>query len=174
MNRRAARGRAEPEPVDEMAALSPESRRILDVIGEALKGRKVETGAVMDRPRISIEPSDIADVCETLKTNPDTAFRTLLCIAAVDYKEYIQMVYVLHSSSVEQTLAIKTDLPYENPSLPTLTSIWRAADWYEREAHDLFGVEFEGHPDMAPLLLYEGFEGHPGLKEFPFHEYDEY
>ena len=69
---------------------------------------------------------------------------------------------------------MKTDLPYENPSLPTLTEIWRAADWYEREAHDLFGVEFEGHPDLSPLLLYEGFEGHPGLKEFPFHDYDEY
>ena len=178
MNRRAARPRPRPgakeEPVDEMAALSPESRRILDVVGEALKGRKVETGAVLDRPRISIEASDIAHVCETLKTNPDTAFKTLLCIAAVDYKEYIQMVYLLHSSSVEQTLAIKTDLPYENPSLPSLTSIWRAAHWYEREAHDLFGVEFEGHPDMSPLLLYDGFEGHPGLKEFPFHEYDEY
>ena len=176
MNRRAARGRgrAEPEPVDEMAALTPEGRRILDVIAEALGDRKVETGAVSDRPRITVESSEIADVCRTLKIHPKTAFRTLLCIAAVDYKEYIQMVYVLHSSKEEQTLAIKTDLPYENPSLPSLTEIWRAADWYEREAHDLFGVEFEGHPDLAPLLLYEGFEGHPGLKEFPFHDYDEY
>ena len=172
MNRRAAKGK--DEPVDEMAALSPEGRRILDVIANALKGKKVETGAVQDRPRISIESADIADVCSALRTNPDTAFNTLLCIAAVDYKEYIQMVYILHSRTVEQTLAIKTDLPYENPSLPSLTSIWRAADWYEREAHDLFGVEFEGHPDMSPLLLYEGFEGHPGLKEFPFHDYDEY
>ena len=176
MNRRAARGRgrAEPEPVDEMAALSPEGRRILDVIAEALGDRKVETGAVSDRPRITVEASEIADVCRTLKIHPKTAFRTLLCIAAVDYKEYIQMVYLLHSSKEEQTLAVKTDLPYENPSLPTLTEIWRAADWYEREAHDLFGVEFEGHPDLSPLLLYEGFEGHPGLKEFPFHDYDEY
>ena len=176
MNRRAARGRgrAEPEPVDEIAALSPEGRRILDVIAEALGDRKVETGAVSDRPRITVESSEIADVCRTLKIHPKTSFRTLLCIAAVDYKEYIQMVYLLHSSKEEQTLAIKTDLPYENPSLPSLTELWRAADWYEREAHDLFGVEFEGHPDLSPLLLYEGFEGHPGLKEFPFHEYEEY
>ena len=122
MNRRAARGRgrAEPEPVDEMAALSPEGRRILDVITEALGDRKVETGAVSDRPRISVESSEIADVCRTLKIHPKTAFRTLLCIAAVDYKEYIQMVYLLHSSKEEQTLAIKTDLPYREsqPSLP--------------------------------------------------------
>jgi NADH-quinone oxidoreductase subunit C len=174
VNRRAARGRAEPEPVDEMAALSPEGRRILDVVAQALKGRKVETGALLDRPRISIDAADVADVCLTLKTHPMTAFTTLLCVAAVDYKDYIQMVYLLHSSSEEQTLAVKIDLPYENPRLPSLTSIWRAADWYEREAHDLFGVEFEGHPDLSPLLLYEGFEGHPGLKAFPFHDYDEY
>ena len=178
MNRRAARprprARAKEEPVDEMAALTPEGRRILDVVSDALKGRKVETGAVLDRPRISVEASEIAEVCRTLKANPDVAFRTLLCIAAVDYKESIQMVYLLHSSKEEQTIAIKTDLPYENPSLPSITSVWRAADWYEREAHDLFGVYFEGHPDLSPLLLYEGFEGHPGLKEFPFHDYDEY
>ena len=172
MNRRAAKGKE--EPVDEMAALTPEGRRILDVIAQALKGRKVETGAVLDRPRISIDSADVADVCRTLKADPRTAFKTLLCVAAVDYKDYIQMVYLLHSSTEEQTLAIKIDLPYENPRLPSLTSIWRAADWYEREAHDLFGVEFEGHPDLSPLLLYDGFEGHPGLKAFPFHDYDEY
>ena len=157
-----------------MAALSPGGRHILDVVAKALTDRKVETGAVLDRPRISVDSADIADVCRTLKIHPNTSFKTLLCIAAVDYKEYIQMVYLLHSSKEEQTLAVKTDLPYENPRLPSVTEVWRAADWYEREAHDLFGVEFEGHPDLSPLLLYEGFEGRPGLKEFPFHDYDEY
>jgi NADH-quinone oxidoreductase subunit C len=55
-----------------------------------------------------------------------------------------------------------------------VTSVWRAADWYEREAHDLFGVHFEGHPDLSPLLLYEGFEGYPGRKEYPFNDYQEF
>ena len=50
----------------------------------------------------------------------------------------------------------------------------RAADWHEREAHDLFGVSFEGPPDLAPLLLYDDFEGYPGRKEFPFNEYREF
>ena len=98
----------------------------------------------------------------------------LLCMLAVDHKEYIQMVYLLQSLEHEHTLAIKTDLPYDEPRVPTVSDIWRAAHWYERETHDLFGVEFEGNPDLSPLLLYEGFEGYPGRKEFPLHEYDEF
>ena len=52
--------------------------------------------------------------------------------------------------------------------------LWAAAAWYERETHDLFGVVFQGNDDLEPLLLYEGFEGHPGLKSFPLNDYDEY
>ncbi|SVB37428.1 uncharacterized protein METZ01_LOCUS190282, partial [marine metagenome] len=69
---------------------------------------------------------------------------------------------------------IKVDLPYDKLEIQTVSDIWRAANWYEREAHDLFGVDFSGHPDMSPLILFDGFEGYPGRKEFPLHEYDEY
>jgi NADH-quinone oxidoreductase subunit C len=101
-------------------------------------------------------------------------FRLLLCLACVDYKEYFQLVYILHSIKHEQTLVIKTNVSCDSPRLPSVTSVWRGADWYEREAHDLFGVTFEGHPNLAPLLLYEGFEGYPGRKEYPFHDYQEF
>jgi NADH:ubiquinone oxidoreductase subunit C len=74
----------------------------------------------------------------------------------------------------ERTLVLKTEIPYDDATVPSVTSVWRAADWYEREAHDLFGVSFSGHPDLAPLLLYEGFEGYPGRKEYPFYEYQEF
>ena len=69
---------------------------------------------------------------------------------------------------------IKTNVPYDDLHLATVTSIWRGADWYEREAHDLFGVIFDGHPNLKPLILYEGFEGYPGRKEHPFHDYQEF
>ena len=101
-------------------------------------------------------------------------FTLLLCSTCVDYEEYLQMVYFLLSMSHEQTLVVKADLPYDNPRLPSVCSVWEAADWYEREVHDLFGVEFEGHPDLAPLLLYEEFEGFPGRKEFPLYDYQEF
>ena len=84
------------------------------------------------------------------------------------------MVYILHSLDPERTLVIKTDVPYDEPRVPSVTSVWKAAAWYEREAHDLFGVEFDGNPDLSPLLLYEGFEGYPGRKEYPFNDYQEF
>jgi NADH-quinone oxidoreductase subunit C len=65
-------------------------------------------------------------------------------------------------------------VPNDAPVAPTVTAVWPGADWFEREAHDLFGVEFEGHPDLKPLLLWEGFEGYPGRKSYPFNEYTEW
>ena len=87
---------------------------------------------------------------------------------------HVQMVYVLQSLDPERTIVLKTEAPYDDPVVPSVTSVWRAADWYEREAHDLYGISFEGHPDLSPLLLYDGFEGYPGRKEFPFYEYREF
>ena len=84
------------------------------------------------------------------------------------------MNYHLLSLANRHKMVVKTNLPPDDPRVPTVTGVWRGANWYEREGHDLFGVVFEGHPDLSPLLLYEGFEGHPGLKSFPFHEYDEW
>ena len=65
-------------------------------------------------------------------------------------------------------------LRFVGSAIATVTDLWEAASWYERETHDLFGVEFAGNPDLSPLLLYEGFEGHPGLKSFPLHDYEEW
>lgn len=169
-----SRPAAEEQPSDPLAALSDDDKRLLEVVSVTLANHSATPGALMDRPLISIESDSVREVCSALKSSPDTAFSILLCMSAVDYKEYLQMVYILYSHQKNHTLVIKTDLPYENPSMPTVSDVWRAADWYERETHDLFGVHFEGHSDLSPLLLYDGFEGHPGLKEFPFHEYDEY
>ena len=159
---------------DMATALSQKGKDLLDTVAQVLKGHKVEAGILFDKPQITIDASDIYPACLTLKENPQTNFKLLLCMAAVDYKEYLQMVYFLLSVEHETLLTIKTDLPYDSPDIDSVTGVWRAANWYEREAHDLFGVNFKGHPDLAPLLLYEGFEGYPGRKEFPFHEYDEY
>ena len=84
------------------------------------------------------------------------------------------MVYILQSLEPERTLVVKTQAPHDDPVVPSVTGVWRAAEWYEREAHDLFGVSFAGHPDLVPLLLYDEFEGYPGRKEFPFYEYREF
>jgi NADH-quinone oxidoreductase subunit C len=95
-------------------------------------------------------------------------------LLAVDWIEKIQVVYVLYSTSNNRKVILRTNLPAESPSVASVTDLWEAAGWFEREAHDLFGVAFPGNDDMEPLLLYDGFEGFPGLKSYPLHDYEEW
>ncbi len=168
------KGHAAPVAGGDPAQLSQSSQKLLETSRELFQAFSPQPGAIFDLPQVVIDSPHIAEACRVAKDDPRLDFRRLLCLACVDYREYLQLVYILHSIGREQTLVIKTNVPAENPQLPSVTSVWRAAGWYEREAHDLFGVNFAGHPNLAPLLLYDSFEGHPGRKEFPFHEYQEF
>ena len=168
-------GHGEEEPVvDPLANPTSPGIALLDVSLDVLKDFFPEGGALDDIPQVSISKEHTLEACRLIKEDPRTATEMLLCLACVDYSEYFQMVYILQSLEPERTLVLRTTVPYLDTTVPSVTSVWRAADWYEREAHDLFGVSFDGHPDMSPLLLYEGFEGFPGRKEFPFNEYQEF
>lgn len=169
-----ARHGEEKPAADPLAGLSPSGRELLDVYLEVLSEFGPKAGALDDIPQVSVEKQHTLQACQLIKDDPRLAAKMLLCLSCVDYTDYFQIVYVLQSLEPERTLALRTDVPYSDAVVPSVTPVWRAADWYEREAHDLFGVDFEGHPDMAPLLLYEGFEGYPGRKEFPFNEYQEF
>ena len=158
----------------EFETLSPSSRELLAASQDVLKDFHPEAGVLDNLPMIRVEPGDTAQVCRLAKEDPRLRMRQLLCLACVDYKDYLELVYILHSLDPDRILVVKTSVPTDNPRLPSVTPIWKAGEWYEREAHDLFGVEFEGHPGLAPLLLYEGFEGYPGRKEFPFNDYQEF
>ncbi len=156
------------------AALGERAQELQHRVQDILSSFGPEAGAAVDTPTVLVASGDIVEVCRTLKDDPTLAFTALLCIAAVDYTEHIQVVYVLLSMEHEHKLLVKTNVPPDAPRLPSLTALWPAADWYEREAHDLFGVEFEGHPNLSPLLLYESFQGYPGRKDHPFHDYQEF
>ena len=179
----------EPEPegpdLPDLSSLNDAARALLDAALEVLESYGPQPGTPITGdgngiPQISVDRRYISDACRAMKDDERIGAKMLLCLAAVDYPPAppesgkLQIVYVLQSLEPERTLALKTEAPYEDPVVPSVTSVWRAADWYEREAHDLFGVSFEGHPDLAPLLLYDGFEGYPGRKEFPFYEYREF
>ena len=168
-------GQGEEEPaVDPLANLTPSGMALLDVSLDVLKDFFPKGGALDDIPQVSISKEHTLEACRLIKEDPRTATEMLLCLACVDYSKYFEMVYILQSLEPERALVLRTNVPYSDTTVPSVTSVWRAADWYEREAHDLFGVNFDGHPDMSPLLLYEGFEGFPGRKEFPFNEYQEF
>ena len=123
---------------------------------------------------VTISRDDFSRAMETLKGHERLRFDYLRCLSVVDYSERLEVNYHLFSMKKRHKLVLKTSVSPDEPYVPTVITVWRGADWFEREGHDLFGVVFQGHPNLAPLLLYEGFEGHPGLKSFPFHDYDEW
>lgn len=173
-NRHAAHdAEAEPEQPD-YSVLTESGLETLEAAEELFKDFSPEKGLLSDLPQVTVDCAGIEQVCRIAKSDPKLDLRMLLCLSCVDYEERFQLVYFLHSIAREQTLVVKTDVPYEAPSLPSIAGVWAAAEWYEREASDLFGVVFEGNPDSSPLLLYEGFEGFPGRKSFPFYEYREF
>ncbi len=168
-----AHGSGEP-PADPLAGLSAAGKELLDVCLDVTKDLSPQAGALDDLPQVSIDKQHVLEACRLMKEDPRINGQMLLCLTCVDFSEYFQLIYILQSLEPERTVVVRTDVPYLDAAVSSVTSIWRAAEWYEREAHDLFGVDFDGHPDLSPLLLYEGFEGFPGRKEFPFNEYQEF
>ncbi|MBI2872611.1 MAG: NADH-quinone oxidoreductase subunit C [Chloroflexi bacterium] len=159
---------APAQPLDAMGQAT------LALLQRSLGPYVVESGGSFDQPVVQVRPKDIVEVCRICKEREALDFNLLHCLSVVDYEEHLQVVYHLYSLRLKHKAVLKVDVPSDDPTVPTVTPIWRGADWYEREGHDLFGVVFEGHPNLAPLLLYEGFEGYPGRKSFPFHDYQEW
>ena len=118
---------------------------------------------------IEINKDDLIDVVLFIKTNQDTKFRQLIDITVVDYPESNQrfeIVYLSLSHEFNQRIILKY-LISENEIIPSLTSIFPAANWMEREVFDMYGVSFKDHPDLRRILTDYGFDGHPLRKDFP-------
>ena len=137
------------------------------------------TGAELEAidPYIIIDPTSIVDVGTWLRDDTELAFDTLHCLSAVDYptvaegeEPRIEIVYHLTSLKHRHWIVIKVYLPRKNASMSTAEGVWKAANWHEREAYDLFGVRFEGHSDFRRILLPEDWEGHPLLKDWEWPE----
>ena len=155
-------------------ALSQKGQALATLMAKALEQFHPEVGGLGDDPVITIQPRDIEEVGRICKEDLDLDFKLLHCLTVVDYQDSFQVVYHLYSLGKGQKAVLKANVSYDDPRIPSLVDVWRGADWYEREGHDLFGVVFEGHPNLTPLILYDGFEGYPGRKSFPFHEYQEW
>jgi len=118
---------------------------------------------------VIIDRDSLLDIVKFLKEKPHD-FAMLLDLTCVDYsgqKDRFEMVYHLFSLSSNLRLRIKTRLSGKDPSIDSLTSVWKNANWLEREVYDMFGVRFEGHPYLRRLFMYDGFEGHPLRKDYP-------
>jgi NADH-quinone oxidoreductase subunit C len=116
-----------------------------------------------------VEPGDIVDVLTFLKDDVQCRFISFIDICGADYpmrEKRFEVVYHLMSPHQNQRIRIKASTDEETP-VPSVTSVFLGADWFEREAYDLYGILFTGHPELRRILTDYGFEGHPLRKDFP-------
>ncbi|MBT5873723.1 MAG: NADH-quinone oxidoreductase subunit C [Candidatus Latescibacteria bacterium] len=123
---------------------------------------------------VTVERSAIIAVLRFLKDESSTPFTRLCDLTAVD-RLYLDedvrfaVVYHLHSHLSNQRIRIKVPVPESDPVVGSAASVWPAADWMEREVYDLYGIEFEGHPDLRRLVMPDDFGAHPLRKDYPLH-----
>jgi NADH-quinone oxidoreductase subunit C len=126
-------------------------------------------GAVVDAtPEAAVvQPERLVEVCTYLRDDPDQAFKFLSSLTAVDRLEYFEVVYHLESIRHNKITVLKVRTSdRDNPHLPSVVPVWPGANLQEREAYDLMGIFFEGHPDLRRVFLWEGFAGYPLRKDF--------
>jgi NADH-quinone oxidoreductase subunit C len=125
---------------------------------------------------IDVTRNRLLDACRTLRDDAELSFEQLIDICAIDYSQYRQVewtgprfavAYQLLSYKHNRRVRVKVFVDESDLIVPSVVDIWNSANWYEREAYDLFGILFEGHPDLRRLLTDYGFIGHPFRKDFP-------
>ena len=136
-------------------------------VAEKIGAQLPEAVVEYDETVVYIENDSVLDVCRLLHQTDSLDFDYLLDLTAVDYLDYLEVVYRLISIKHDHSLILKTRcFNREQPSLPSVTGIWNGANLMEREVFDLLGICFDGHPNMKRIFLWEGFEGHPLRRDF--------
>jgi NADH-quinone oxidoreductase subunit C len=147
-------------------------------LGDAVKAKfpNVTTAAYLQSgdPVVVIRKEGIKAVAAALRDDPDYRFEFLMDLSAVDYLHWedkavrFEVVYNLYSRVFNRRLFVKAEVPEAEAEIDSVTSLWPAANWYEREVWDMFGIRFKGHLNLKRILMYEGFEGHPLRKDYPY------
>ncbi|MGZ3538933.1 MAG: NADH-quinone oxidoreductase subunit C [Thermodesulfobacteriota bacterium] len=140
---------------------------------EKLKGKFpnsiLEVTTFRGEVTVGVSKGEIFDICKFLHSDPDLQFHLLTDLCGLDFfpqTPRFGIVYLLCSLKNGQRLRLKTRLG-EEESIQSVESIWKVANWYEREAYDLFGIRFENHPDLRRILLWDGYDGYPLRKDYP-------
>ncbi len=121
-------------------------------------------------PRVHVNTGDWRRIAEFLRSDPELQFDWLNCLTAIDYAATNQLcaVYDLYSTAQGHSFAVKVYADRKDAHVPSVADLWPAADWHEREAFDLVGIIFDGHPDLRRILLPEDWAGHPLRKDYIF------
>ena len=142
---------------------------IIDTLTPLVPGASFEVGRSVDFATIYVPAARIVETCRALRDTPSLRFGTIIEITAADYfprAPRFEVVY--HLLSIENRLRLRLKVRAgEGDTIPTVQGVWAGAGWPEREVWDMFGVVFDGHPDLRRLLMPEDWEGHPGRKDYP-------
>jgi NADH-quinone oxidoreductase subunit C len=117
-----------------------------------------------------VKKDRIVEVCQALKDDPSWRFNMAPYVTAVDYlgvQPRFEVVYNLYSTATNHRIRLRVRVPEDDLVVPSVTSVWRGADWFERYCFDMYGIRFTGHPDLRRLLMYDEFVGHPLRKDYP-------
>ena len=136
----------------------------------AFPGKIPESYTQHGNETVIINREDALAIFSTLKDDPQFAFNLLVDLTAVDFfgqEPRFEVVYHLHSMRLNHRLRVKIRVSEDDAVVPSVSALWKAANWLEREVWDLFGIRFSGHPDLRRILMYEEFRGHPLRKDYP-------
>ena len=164
-------------PAEAKAAREPPPPgTIADLFAEALPDIQLEAYQGLSNIIIEVERDDIPKVMQTAKEDPRLDCKFLRSLFGVDHlEEGLEVVYQLRSYERGHEVTIKTRLTRDDPHVASVTSVWQGANWHERETRDMFGITFDGHPHLVPLLLPEDMTDHfPLRKDNPLAEVEEW
>jgi NADH-quinone oxidoreductase subunit C len=159
------------------AKLEKLSQRLVEILGEKISAPVLRHGELT----IEVPVAHYLEVARSLRDHPDLQFAQLMDLCGVDYSTYAgwqgkRFAVVCQLNSLHHACRLRLRTFTENddfPVVPSLLDVWNSANWYEREAFDLFGILFEGHDDLRRILTDYGFVGHPFRKDFPISGYVE-
>lgn len=147
---------------------------VYDALEEAYPGfADAIEKVVVDRGELTlhVRPQHIAEVCKTMRDDESLRFELCSSVSAVDYLgsdvRRLHVSYHLTSMTYRRRVRLEAAVPAEDPHLPSVTSVYPTADWQERETYDMFGVIFDGHPNLTRILMPDDWEGHPQRKDYP-------
>lgn len=130
----------------------------------------IETHSFRSDDTAVVQKNDIMEIFTFLRDDPDLLYNFMMDLTAVDYmgdESRFEVVYHLYSLKFNTRIRIKAKVAESECSIDSITSLWASANWFEREVYDLYGIHFNGHPDLRRILMYEDFKGHPLRKDYP-------
>jgi NADH-quinone oxidoreductase subunit C len=146
-----------------------DGQQAIELLGKNFPDEIVGSGSFRDQHWVELKQGRLVDICLWLRDDPETSFEFLLDVTAVhwpDDPQPIETVYHLYSTRRNDRLRLKVRAGDQGP-VPSVSGVWQSADWNERETYDMFGIEFEGHPDPRRILMPDDYTDFPLRKEFP-------